>query len=135
MGFEIEGFYCTFRTRGFHNLSKPNSLCFGKISKFPVFSLTGIFFGHFTCFPARLAPCYKVEVSYIDYFLTCRVLKSRVSTIPPPKPNPSGQAAQYLITTCSSGGVEGRGGGEGWLSGYAYRNGSQKVVSSNPMQA
>ena len=27
------------------------SLCFGKISKFPVFSLTGIFFCHFPCFP------------------------------------------------------------------------------------
>ena len=26
------------------------SLCFEKKSRFPVFSLTGIFFGHFPCF-------------------------------------------------------------------------------------
>ena len=30
------------------------SLCFGKISKFHVFSLTGIFFGHFPCFPCAV---------------------------------------------------------------------------------
>ena len=35
----------TFRIREFTTWAKPNSQCFGKISKFPVFSLTGIFFG------------------------------------------------------------------------------------------
>ena len=30
------------------------SLCFGKISKFPVFSLTGNLFCHFTCFPCSV---------------------------------------------------------------------------------
>ena len=30
------------------SMSKPNSLCFGKISKFPVFSLTGILFWLFS---------------------------------------------------------------------------------------
>ena len=34
----------------FYNLSKPNSLCFGKISKFPVFSLTGNIFWPFSLF-------------------------------------------------------------------------------------
>ena len=37
-----------------YNLSKTNSLCFGKISKFPVFSLRGNFFGHFPCFPCAV---------------------------------------------------------------------------------
>ena len=30
-------------------MSKQNSLCFGKIPKFPGFSLTGNFFGRFSC--------------------------------------------------------------------------------------
>ena len=30
------------------------SLCFGKIPKFPVFCLTGNFFGHFPCFPCAV---------------------------------------------------------------------------------
>ena len=30
------------------------SLCFGKIAQFPVFSLTGIFFGHFPGFPCAV---------------------------------------------------------------------------------
>ena len=40
--------------QGIYNLSKQNSLCFGKISKFPVFSLTGNCFGHFPCFPCAV---------------------------------------------------------------------------------
>ena len=36
--------------QGIYNLSKQNSLCFGKISKFPVFSLTGKFFWSFSLF-------------------------------------------------------------------------------------
>ena len=35
--------YFTFRLREFRTWAKPNSLCFGKISKFPVFSLTEFF--------------------------------------------------------------------------------------------
>ena len=34
-----------------YNLSKQNSLCFGKISKFPVFSLTDFFFTIYPDFP------------------------------------------------------------------------------------
>ena len=37
------------KSQGIYNLSKPNSLCFGKISKFPVFFLTE-FFGPFSLF-------------------------------------------------------------------------------------
>ena len=41
-------------------LSKfPNSLCFDKISKFPVFSLSGIFFCHFPVFPVPWVPCCR----------------------------------------------------------------------------
>ena len=43
-----------FENQGIYNLGKPNSLCFGKISKFPVFSLTGNFLGHFPCFPCAV---------------------------------------------------------------------------------
>ena len=39
----------TFKNQGIYNLSKPNSLCFGKISKFPAFSPTGIFLLPFSC--------------------------------------------------------------------------------------
>ena len=46
--------------QGIYNLSKPNSLCFGKISKFPLFTLTGIFFGSFYLFfPVQWVPCEK----------------------------------------------------------------------------
>ena len=38
------------------------SLCFGKFSKVPVFSLTGIFFDHFLCFPRF--PCAVGTLSY-----------------------------------------------------------------------
>ena len=37
------------------------SLCFDKISKFPVFSLTGIFVGHFPCFPCAVGTLYEEE--------------------------------------------------------------------------
>ena len=37
---------------------RQNSLCFDKISKFPVFSLR-IFFGHFPCFPCTVGTLYK----------------------------------------------------------------------------
>ena len=44
----------TFRYKRIYNLSKPNSLCFGKISKFPVFPERD-FLSHFPCFPCF--PC------------------------------------------------------------------------------
>ena len=37
-----------------YNLNKQNSLCFGKIAKFPVFSQTGNYFCHFRCFPCAV---------------------------------------------------------------------------------
>ena len=43
--------------QGIYNLNKPNSLCFGKISNFPVFSLTVNFFGPFSVFPVQWVPC------------------------------------------------------------------------------
>ena len=46
-----------------YNLSKPNSLCFGKISKFPVFSLTGIFLGHFPCFPCAVGTLLYAHIA------------------------------------------------------------------------
>ena len=65
------------------------SLCFGKISKFPVFSMTGIFFGYFPCFPCA------------------------VGTLPGPFPWTSQTKITSLIGTCRSlymhlGGMEGR---------------------------
>ena len=32
--------FCTFTNQGIYNFSKKNPLCFGEISRFPVFSLT-----------------------------------------------------------------------------------------------
>ena len=43
-----------------YNLSNPNCLCFGKISSFPVFSLTGNLFGHFPCFPCAVGTLLTV---------------------------------------------------------------------------
>ena len=40
-------------------LSKQNSLCFGKISKFSMFSLTGNFLAIFPVFPVQRGPCKK----------------------------------------------------------------------------
>ena len=60
--------------RGIYNLGKHNSLCFGKISKFPVFSLTGNFFWpplpppKFPVFPVQWVPCVTVVL--------CNVLQS-----------------------------------------------------------
>ena len=55
--------------QGIYNLRKQNSLsvCFGKISKFPVFSLTGIFFGHFPCFPCF--PCAVGTLLFVCLFV------------------------------------------------------------------
>ena len=39
-------------------MSRQNSLCFDKISKFSVFSLTGNFLGHFPCFPCAVGTLY-----------------------------------------------------------------------------
>ena len=44
------------------------SLCFGKIAKFPVFSLTGNLFGHFPCFPS--------VVGTLFHFLEQTILQS-----------------------------------------------------------
>ena len=46
-------------------MSKPNSLCFGKISKFPVFSLIGIFFGHFPCFPCAVGTLSQLRQEHM----------------------------------------------------------------------
>ena len=52
---------CYLSNQGIYNLSKLNSLCFGKISKFPVFSLTRNFFGHFPCFPCAVGTLTTVS--------------------------------------------------------------------------
>ena len=51
------------------------SLCFGKISKFPVFSRTGNIFGRFPCFPCAVgtllqyvgSSCARSPSAYYDY--------------------------------------------------------------------
>ena len=48
--------------QGISNLRKPNSLCFGKFSKFPVFSLTWNLFCHFPCFPCAVGTLYNTHV-------------------------------------------------------------------------
>ena len=52
--------------QGIYNLSKPNSLCFGNISKFPVFSLTGNFFWSFSLF--SLCSGYPVYSNRFPFF-------------------------------------------------------------------
>ena len=74
---KICGKYCNvlyFKNQSIYPLGKKNpcvltkflvfSLYFDKISKFPVFSLTGIFLGQFPCFPCAVgtqvcAPCTR----------------------------------------------------------------------------
>ena len=65
------------KNQGIYNLSKPNSLCFGKKSKFPVFSLTGNFFGHFPFFP-----CAVGTLSYgrAQLYTVFRVISTVVTT-------------------------------------------------------
>ena len=46
------------KNQGIYNLSKPNSLCFGKISKIPVFSLAGNIVAIFPVFPVQWVPCH-----------------------------------------------------------------------------
>ena len=50
--------------QGIYNLSKQNSMCFGKISKFLVFSLTGNFLGHFPCFPCVVGTLFKKQLFF-----------------------------------------------------------------------
>ena len=62
------------------------SLCLGKISKFPVFSLTGNFFDHFPCFPCAVGTLqithlffnfiFYTNYSYI-HFDSCMFLKKK----------------------------------------------------------
>ena len=59
-------FHCKYhnilyiKNQGIYNFSKHISLCFGKISKFPVFSLTVTFFGHFPCSPCAVGTVINV---------------------------------------------------------------------------
>ena len=55
--------------KGYCNICRKNSIfspqSFGKMSKFPVFSLTGNIFGHFPVFPVPWVPCIIRDMSYI----------------------------------------------------------------------
>ena len=68
----------TFRIQRIYNLSKQNSLFFGKISKFPVFSLTENFLGPFSLF--SLCSGYPVNSAYYEYYQSiplCFILLNR----------------------------------------------------------
>ena len=66
-------------------LDKPNSLCFVKISKFPVFSLT-VNFGHFPCFPCPVG-----------------TLQLPASPPPPDWPSKCPTGRQEIFCTCQDG--------------------------------
>ena len=54
------------------NLSKPNSLCFGKIFKVPVFSGQNLF-GHFPCFSCAVGTLRDGLTVSLSCFLSLRI--------------------------------------------------------------
>ena len=93
-------------------VSKPNSLCFGNISKFPMFSLTGNLFCHFSLFSlcSGYPACLFFNIVLKPSPYLGRYAFPRLST-PPPLLSLS---FKWLV---GGGGGYGGGGWSGWQAG------------------